>query len=150
MYMVHFHPWFWECPFDMACLWIWIRFNIVTSKLQSIVWKQCLLHHNHQMSWGFWTITRSKVKMFLLCPSHLTMTSSLNSHPFVFQLAILNKCKAWTTNMMVMLGAKWRPPTSRIVLVWDLEATNAWGTYVALTILASISFALLCAKSKLD
>jgi hypothetical protein len=52
--------------------------------------------------------------------------------------------------MMVMLGAKWRPPTSRIVLVWDLEATNAWGTYVALTILASISFALLCAKSKLD
>jgi hypothetical protein len=50
-------------------------------------------------------------------------------------------------------GHAWcKMKTSNIkkILVWDLEATGAWGTYVALTILASISFVLLCAKSELD
>jgi hypothetical protein len=50
-------------------------------------------------------------------------------------------------------GHAWcKMKTSNIkkILVWDLEATSAWGTYVALTILASISFVLLCAKSELD
>ncbi len=52
-----------------------------------------------------------KFKMFLVFPSHLRQYYPSIHAPFVFQLAIMDKCKAWITSMMVMLGAKWRPPT---------------------------------------
>jgi hypothetical protein len=48
-------------------------------------------------------------------------------------------------------GHAWcKMKTSNIKNSFGLGATSAWGTYVTLTIFASISFALLCAKSKLD
>ncbi len=67
------------------------------------------------------------------------MASSLNYRPFVFQLAILDQCKAWIASMMVMLGARWKPPMSITILAWDLEASGAWGTCIAITIPTSIS-----------
>ncbi len=49
---------------------------------------------------------KTKVNMFPLFPSHSATTSPLNYHPSIFQLAILDKCKAWTTSTMVMFGAR--------------------------------------------
>jgi len=83
-----------------------------------------------------------KVEYVSSLPITINDTSSLNCYPFVFQLTIMDKCKAWTTSMMVMFGARRKPPTSIIILVWDLETPSVWGIYVAILIPMSISFAL--------
>jgi hypothetical protein len=46
--------------------------------------------------------------------------------------------------MMVILGAKQRPPTLKTILVWDFKTPGASGTYVALTIFVNISSTPVC------
>ncbi len=87
----------------------------------------------------------SKSSMWIAFTQNLTMTYSLNFLLFTIHWDILENCKVWTKNMMVMFGASCRQMTSIIHLVWALEQRNVLVIYVVEMIIVLCSNILLLA-----
>ncbi len=73
-----------------------------------------------------WIMISFALRMFIAFRPHLMMMFCLNSPLLAIPIVTLDKCKAWTRNMMAMHSARLRWLTSRMISTLLFEEFTTW------------------------